>query len=487
MLLTRLAAVPAFSSTLKAVQATRSKIAFDFMRAMFTAAKYREGLYDSPAQGRTALDYALKENQYPTESENWARKIKGYNRKSMRAIAIVQQRYGKVYYFLLDRAGVVAWTSSKLRTDGQLPNPRKLKFERTDLNAPDIASDDAPVMGEVVEGVYEVVGTVISTKTNQKGPAMLLSVVKEGQMFKLFGNIDASLADLYTNDPARGTKVKFKGKVIRSKRDAEFGFFEVEGATNAKGFVPDGAGVIKGGEILSVREDYGGDYGPSTKMRVRARDLEGNPFEVEGTAPAKILRRGDGYGQDLVGQRISFGATFRPSRRDPSFGWFSRPKSVELDSLQHVVSTNRDVITSDITEAVLELVLNDPMKDYMVTSFEDGEVEIQRNPGELDVVWAQKTPDAYTKLLSGDMTDEALYNWVNEAYGEGVFYKKDVDRVLNFRSFYDRGSRRSFTFDDRKGREHTMRMGINEYPSYTLTVRYDDEDTSRVFNFTTFG
>jgi len=489
--LNRLAQIPAFDGAVRQVRAGMERIAFDFTRAMFTIAKYNDGLYESAAQGRAALEYAKTQNKYPSESEAWARTVKGYDRREMRSIAVVQQRYSKVYYFLLDRAGVVAWTSSKLRKDGTLPKSRKLKFQRPKLNAAPVATDDAPIMGDVVEGTYDVEGKVVSTKSNRRGPAMLLSVVKDGVQFRLFGNLTPELIDTYGVAPSKGTRVSFRADVRRSNRDTGFGFFDpVVSAEEreARGEVPTGDASLQAAEIIAVRREVG-DYGPYMKMRLKAKDPFGLPIEVEGTLPAKILRRVSDP-QDLVGKHLSFGAKFKPSRRDPAFGYFSRAKQIDFSSVQTLISRGRDVLSIDVQEAAALLVVNNPFEDYMITDFEDGEVEVERKAGSLLVRWDRIDHESGTQemlLDDPDMEDFSLYEWANAFYEAAEIYKKDLDRVINFSSLYDRGTRRSLTFEDREGREHKVTLDINTYPSYKLTVRYDDENAPRVFEVANLG
>jgi len=483
-LLNKLAGAPGLHGMVQHVHAARTKLAFDFTREMFTIAKYNDGLYRTAAQGKTALDYALRENQHPEASEAWARSVKGYDRQQMRHIAIVNKGYGKVYYFLLDRAGIVAWTSSKLRKDGRLPKPRRLLFERPELNAQPITSDDAPVLGNVVEGVYDVEGTVYSTKSNRNGPAMLVEVVKDGVQFRLFGNLSPELIDRHGNKPSRGTKVNFKAEVTRSRNDPQFGFFNaIDADAEEKGKVPEGDASIKGGEILSVFY-HQGEYGLQVKMRVRALDVNKKVYEVEGTVPAHVYRRTN-EDDDLVGQSISFRATFKPSRRDPSFGFFSRPKEVVFDSLRMVLEDPRSELSDDVREAVSWLVVENPMEHYMVGDFEDGEVEIERNPGTVNVTWSKMDPEASTRTrLMNDVTeDKALYDYAHQLYADKAIYKKDLDAILNFKALYRSGGRR-YEFTDRNGKKHSINMMVKTYPSYRLLVRYDDENEPRVYEVT---
>lgn len=484
-LLNKLAGAPGLQGMVQNVQAARTKLAFDFTREMFTIAKYNDGLYRTAAQGKTALDYALRENQHPEASEAWARSVKGYDRQQMRHIAVVNKGYGKVYYFLLDRAGIVAWTSSKLRKDGRLPKPRRLLFERPELNAQPIASDDAPVLGNVIEGVYDVEGKVYSTKSNRNGPAMLVEVVKDGVQFRLFGNLGAELIERHGKAPSRGTKVHFKAEVSRSRNDPQFGFFSViEADAEEKGKVPEGKHDVKAGEILSVYWYDSPMYGTSLKMRVRALDINKKPYEVEGTVPAKMYRRVEDE-EELVGQSVTFSATFKPSRNDPSFGFFSRPSNVTFDSLSMMIEDDRSELSDDVRAAVSWLVVENPMEHYMVGDFEDGEVEIERNPGTVNVTWSKMDVEASkrTVLMKDTTEDKVLYDYAHQLYADKAIYKKDLDAILNFEALYRSGGRR-YEFTDRNGQKHSINMMVKTYPSYRLLLRYDDENEPRVYEVT---
>jgi hypothetical protein len=468
------------------VQAGLRMASFDFKREMLTIAKRNDGLYQNASQGKTALEYALKYNDYPDESEAWARTLSQYDRRQMRSMAVVDKTYNRVYYFLIDRAGVVAWTNSKLRSDGTLPKSRRLKYERTALNVEEIAKDDAPTYGAVIEGTYEVVGEIYSTKMSRGRPSMLLEVVKDNRLFRLFGPITKSMLTKGGGMPSSGKKVRFKAEVKRSTRDREFGFFTPVAASEVEtGQVPTGSWTVKHGVIMEVW-DYKGDYDWTTKMKIQTSGPNGKQILVSGTVPASVLRRVD-RNSDLVGKSISFEATFKPSNNDPAVGWYSRPKNVSFASVANLLVSGRDEITPDIQEAVSELVIRNPMEDWMTTSFEDGEVEVERIHANLGVTWTKTLLADVTEvdflIKSQELTDKAFYDFVHEAYENGQIYKADLNRLLNFDSLYTRSPYRSIEFEAREGDyRHNVTLMVNTYPKYKLHVRYDDEDEVRVFD-----
>jgi hypothetical protein len=479
------------SSDFKSMQAAYSKVAFDFTREMFTIAKYKEGLYSSPAVGRAALEYARTENQYPDESRKWARRYKGYNAQTMRDIAIVQPRYSKVYYFLLDQAGVVAWTSSKLRSDGGLPLPRKLKYERPTLDAAPIVTQDSPILGDVVEGTYLVKGSVISTKMSRGKASVLLEVVYEGVQFKLFGALTLEMVEKYGNTPNRGTRMEFQADVTQSSRDSGFGFFEPVSPneeTLTKGRVRDGESHFVGA-ILSVY-DHSSQYGIQTKMRVQG-EMGGGLVTVSGTVPSHVLRRVSDE-QELIGKTIGFTAQFRAGK-SPDSGYFSRPKQVQYSGVSSLLE-NRSQLSKEITDAVSNLVIENPFEAYMVADFDEGEVEIKRTPGQLTVDWYKRTPsqDKYEFVEPEDvlkdnaLSDQDFYDFVQSKYQAKVIYKKELNRLLNFDKLF-RTKHLGMVFSDRFGVEHRVTLRLVTYPKYKVFVRYDDERDVRIYDFDTLN
>jgi hypothetical protein len=70
------------------------------------------------------------------------------------------------------------------------------------------------------------------------------------------------------------------------------------------------------GEVLSVKA-FEDDFGMTTKILVKADD----GFRAWGTCPAALL-------PIERGARVKLRARIKPSKDDPTFGWFSRPTAV---------------------------------------------------------------------------------------------------------------------------------------------------------------
>lgn len=80
------------------------------------------------------------------------------------------------------------------------------------------------------------------------------------------------------------------------------------------------------GEVLSVKWKDDARFGGSYKMLVR--DERG--FKVWGTTPKGIAPEVDLDLDELKGAKVSFVATIEPSKDDPTFGFFKRPKTPQL-------------------------------------------------------------------------------------------------------------------------------------------------------------
>lgn len=99
--------------------------------------------------------------------------------------------------------------------------------------------------------------------------------------------------------------------------------------------VPEFSGRVEiTGRILSIKT-IDSDYGPQDKMLVEV-DGEGGSFKLYGTAPAKLYDESERLGlatpyfTTLRGMTVSFVAKVERSRKDETFGFFSRPTKVRV-------------------------------------------------------------------------------------------------------------------------------------------------------------
>lgn len=95
-------------------------------------------------------------------------------------------------------------------------------------NKPEPKPEPEPEQVPVVEGRYEIVGTIISLKCVETayGESWKMLVEAEsdkGGVFRVFGTYPKALDDA---DADRGDKVRFTAQVTRSGKDESFGFFK---------------------------------------------------------------------------------------------------------------------------------------------------------------------------------------------------------------------------------------------------------------------
>ena len=127
-------------SDLKRVRAhLRREASVIIERELFSSMGRNEGFWQNRSSGK-GVYLALKDRQGDQQEGplRWARSFPFYNPRVHLVYAFVPRMSNtKIHYFLIDKAGVVAHTSARVRQDEAFPHPRKIDFLRDPIEASD--------------------------------------------------------------------------------------------------------------------------------------------------------------------------------------------------------------------------------------------------------------------------------------------------------------------------------------------------------------